>query len=330
MQCSLCENNDNDLGNLNSVVANLPSDIQGILGLSSGITCAVLDDAISSTNSGINDYLLTEDECSDLQDNDNVINLCCPDPLPDTGSQEGDCFSGHSTVHVQGKGEMRIDQLQIGDAVQQLDGSYSTVYSFAHRAPEQIVEYLQIYTTSTKNKALEISQEHMVYANGMLVPAGHVKVGDSLMVRTNNETTTATVTKIGTVSLKGAYAPYTKSGNIVVNGVAASIYVVVEEFNSFLIPSQQHEFQQIINGPHRMLYNLGLLGEETYDNVFGYSQSMMLQRSLKIFLFQYFGHFVVAAIGYLVWKKQKQQQQQQQQARKVADLLDLRNSVATN
>ena len=317
----MCANNDNDLGNLNSVVADLPSDFQGILGLTSGITCADLDDAVSSTNSGINDYLLTEGQCSDLRGNDNVINLCCPDDLPDTGSQGGDCFSGRSTVHVQGKGETRIDQLQIGDAIQQLDGSYSTVYSFAHRAPKQIVDYLQIYTTSTK-KPLEISDEHMVHANGWLVPAGHVKVGDSLMVRANNETTTAIVTKIGSVSLKGAYAPYTKSGNIVVNGVAASSYVVVEEFNYFLTPSQQHKFQQIINGPHRMLYNWGLLGEETYDNVFGYSQSMMLQRRLKIFLFQYyFGHLMAALVGYLVWKKQKQQ------AKQVADLVDLKNSL---
>ena len=79
-----------------------------------------------------------------------------------------------------------------------------------------------------------------------------------------------------------------------VNGVAASSYVVVDEFSSFLTPSQQHSFQQVINGPHRVLYNLGLLGEEeTYDKVFGFSESMMLQRSLKIFFFQY----------YLLWSR---------------------------
>ena len=176
----------------------------------------------------------------------------------------------------------------------------------------------------------------MVYANGLLVPAAQVKVGDALiLVRDNNEeaattTTTTIVTKIGSVSLEGAYAPYTQSGHIVVNGVAASSYVVVDEFNSFLTPAQQHAFQQVINAPHRMLYNLGLLGEETYDKVFGYSQSMMLQRSLKIFLFQYivyFGHLVAtAAIGYWVWKKQ----QQLLQAKKVADLVDLKHSLVIN
>ncbi len=82
---------------------------------------------------------------------------------------------------------------------------------------------------------------------------------------------------------------------------------VGHEFNSFLTPVQQHSFQQIINGPHRLLYSLGWLGEEeTYDKDLGYSQSMMLQRSLKIFFFQYFSHLMAAGIGYLVWKKQLQ------------------------
>ena len=121
---------------------------------------------------------------------------------------QANCFSGRSTVEVQGKGVTRIDQLKIGDAVQQMDGSYSTVYSFAHRAPEQIVDFLQIYTTSTK-EPLEISDEHMVIANGLLVPAAQVKVGDAL-VAVNNGATPTIVTKIGPVSLKGAYAPYTQ------------------------------------------------------------------------------------------------------------------------
>jgi len=233
-------------------------------------------------------------------------------------------------VKVQGKGETRIDQLQIGDAVQQLDGSYSTVYSFAHRAPKQMVDYLQIYTTSTK-KPLEISKEHMVHVNGLLVPAAQVKAGDAvLLVHDNNRgaaATTTTVTMISSVSLKGAYAPYTQSGYIVVNGVAASSYVVVDEFNFFLTPSQQHSFQQVINGPHRVLYNLGLLGaEETYDKIFGFSKSMMLQRSLKIFLFQYIvycGHVIATAvIGYWMWKKQ-----QQQEAKKINDVHNLKKSL---
>ncbi len=179
VECNICDKSEHDFGNLGALVDGLPLELQFFLDLTSSdiTTCASINNAASQEGAIIDDYRLTEEQCSVLQTTDDVINLCCPEPPEDLvpSTSKGRCFSGRSTVQVQGKGETRMDQLQIGDAVQQLDGSYSTVYSFAHRAPEQMVEYLQIHTTQTK-KPLEISNKHMLYANGHLVPAAQSRL----------------------------------------------------------------------------------------------------------------------------------------------------------
>lgn len=137
------------------------------------------------------------------------------------------CFSPRSLVQVQGRnGLTRMDQLKIGDKVLVQGDSYSTVYSFGHKAVQQVMAYLQVHSSNMgKDHLLEISANHLVCTQDekakVLVPAKHLKVGDLLI----SERGPSEILSIRTVKRKRAYAPLTESGVIQVNGVAVSNYV---------------------------------------------------------------------------------------------------------
>eukprot|EP00549_Striatella_unipunctata_P015422 CAMPEP_0118680184 /NCGR_PEP_ID=MMETSP0800-20121206/4212_1 /TAXON_ID=210618 ORGANISM="Striatella unipunctata, Strain CCMP2910" /NCGR_SAMPLE_ID=MMETSP0800 /ASSEMBLY_ACC=CAM_ASM_000638 /LENGTH=378 /DNA_ID=CAMNT_0006576281 /DNA_START=23 /DNA_END=1159 /DNA_ORIENTATION=+ len=132
------------------------------------------------------------------------------------------CFSGASTVHVQGKGSFTpISELRVGDhvLVDAKQHIFEPVYAFAHREISTLTTFVQLQTKST---SLELSDEHFVFANNKLVRASDVHVGDDL---SNDEK----VMEIVRVDREGLYAPLTPSGKIVVDGILASSYVAIQK-----------------------------------------------------------------------------------------------------
>mmetsp|Transcript_2264 Transcript_2264/g.5289 ORF Transcript_2264/g.5289 Transcript_2264/m.5289 type:complete len:182 (-) Transcript_2264:9-554(-) len=134
------------------------------------------------------------------------------------------CFSGRSQVEVQGRGQVDMKDLKIGDLVLVENNKFEPVYSFGHINHSTETEYLQIFTQSSRHP-LEMSSDHMVFVEGRRsVPASSVQVGDKLIVGTDSHTLTKVVT-IKEIVRRGMYAPFTKSGTIVVNGILASCFV---------------------------------------------------------------------------------------------------------
>lgn len=130
---------------------------------------------------------------------------------------------------------IRMDQLKLGDQVLVAhDYVYEKVYSFGHFEPDSVPTYLRLQTTN--GAALELSKDHMVFLhkNGQAVPASMVQVGDAIMM-TNDEPSATIVTSVTTVTRRGAYAPFTPSGSIVVNGVKASTFVAFQESSTLLL-----------------------------------------------------------------------------------------------
>merc|ERR1711862_223455 len=82
------------------------------------------------------------------------------------------------------------------------------------------------------------------------VPASSVKVGDVLAM---NNDTTAKVSKIGSVERKGAYAPFTYSGDIVVSGVVASNYVAMMPEEETGLPVSMQWIAHTFKAPHRFV-----------------------------------------------------------------------------
>jgi hypothetical protein len=151
-----------------------------------------------------------------------------PNELP--AGAPGVCFPGDAVCNVEGKGEIMMKNIQLGDKVLTEAGIFEKVYSFGHRKADVNTEYIRLVTSAA---SLELSKEHMVIiGGGRRVPASMVKAGDSLELA-NGDLSKVISTK--SVTKKGAYAPFTSSGNIVVNGVKASTFVAYQDSETLLI-----------------------------------------------------------------------------------------------
>jgi Hint module len=113
--------------------------------------------------------------------------------------------------------------VKLGDKVLVHGGKYESVYSFGHYDQDIEAQYLK-FVTSARN-VLEVSKDHMVFIGQRCVPASNIMVGDKLEMASGDP---ATVTSISVVTKKGAFAPFTDSGTVIVNGVKASSFVAFQ------------------------------------------------------------------------------------------------------
>jgi ABC-type phosphate transport system substrate-binding protein len=181
------------------------------------------------------------------------------------------CFSEISSVQVQGKGVTAMKDLKIGDKVMNAEGKFDDVYSFGHYSPDVQAEFIQIHAAGLTTP-LEISKEHMLFVDGAAVPASAVSVGDKANLAGGNGV--AEVKKIQHVIRHGAYAPFTKSGTIAVNDVAASVYVDLQNDAGVLVvggyktPLSMQFLAHMFQAPHRLVCQMSpsYCQTETYDD----------------------------------------------------------------
>jgi ABC-type phosphate transport system substrate-binding protein len=180
------------------------------------------------------------------------------------------CFAETVLVEVVGKGILSIKNLRVGDVVMIATGKFAAVYSWAHYDPLIEVEYLQIHALGVA-RPLEITSQHMLYVNGEAVPASVVAVGANLTLASGGVAQVLQVTK---VIRRGAYAPFTMSGTIAVNNVAASVYANLQGNTGFLTlggfetPISMQFLAHLFQSPHRLLCKIcfKMCQQETRDN----------------------------------------------------------------
>lgn len=189
-----------------------------------------------------------------------------------------------------------MDQLKIGDMVRSGNGSLTAVYSFGHYAPNVELEFLQI-ETDMHQAPLEITGDHMVFTmeailsassykmkKSVPVPARDIQVGDCLLLDGQDQLPEALivpqrVTAIRKVQRRGAFAPFTLTGDIVVNDVVVSNYIVLPSTfqQAGLSFEHQHWFQHIVYAPYRLYCQLAEDGceHERYDEETGLSKVVL-------------------------------------------------------
>ena len=146
-----------------------------------------------------------------------------------TCNSRGGCYPGSAIIYDSNSRARRIESLQVGDKVLVITNNgiqSDSVITFIHRQPEVVEAFLKIVTT--KEKILLITADHLLFVELMgqatAIPARDVKIGATVYVRGSHGSETDLVQSISTVYEKGAYAPVTLSGTILVNDVHTSCY----------------------------------------------------------------------------------------------------------
>ena len=218
-----------------------------------GKTCTNLGAGILSFAGGV---LRCDDYC-------HLDTSACyePEATKTDSKKSTSCFSGETFIEVLNKGMVSMKHLSVGDKVFTGNNEFGTplyqpVYSFGHLELDVPTEYIRIFHTKTgkKEPPIELSPSHLIFVAGAKDPirADIVTTGDAL-VRVGAEA--VLVTKVDKVLRKGAYLPLTPSGMIVVNGVAASTYVSIDDEAPDIVQqfgiSQQNLFHWWLT-PYRM------------------------------------------------------------------------------
>jgi len=163
------------------------------------------------------------------------------------------CFSSVDQVELSNGEIKKIEQLRLGDKVLTQNGNYEAIYSWGHRNTEKVARFVKLLPSD-----IELSSNHLIFSqNGKFpVPAGTVEVGDIL-------SSGETVTSVQSVTRRGLYAPFTKSGTIVVNGQVASTFVSLQQNSSTLLLSNgwstgiSHQWlARTFEFPHRLWYSI--------------------------------------------------------------------------
>ena len=187
-----------------------------------------------------------------------------PDPPtdPPTGGGGGgiqDCFSAITIVEVEDKGPIPMTELNVGDRVLTSTGEFSEVYAFGHRKEDEPRMFYSIETEDSE-QTLEVTERHLLYLAVQEHPirTDALVVGDIL---SKQDGSTTRIQNIRTIYRQGFYAPLTKEGNIVVNGLKASSYVSFQGIesgawctfqNGWSTGVSQHQGAHIVAAPLRI------------------------------------------------------------------------------
>ena len=176
---------------------------------------------------------------------------------PTSGGDDSgiECFPPDAVVRTR-NGPLLMKDVEIGMEVLAVSSNHKLVYSPVILMLDVDDIKLANYTIieSTGNHKLALTPNHLVHASktndissSIPIFASQVKKGDIIFVVKSPDVIEA-VEVISTSSkiIKGAYAPLTKEGTVVVDDVVASCYTVVND----------HQFAHAAFGPIRFLYDI--------------------------------------------------------------------------
>lgn len=152
------------------------------------------------------------------------------------------CFPKDATVELRNGSHINMDSISVSGIIKVGMNEYSEVFMFTHKTAEGQNAFIRVKTAS--GDEISLSEGHYIYANGILVPASRLRVGDELLLGNGKASPVASVH----ISVEaGLYNPQTVSGSIVVNGVVASTYTTAIE------PSIAHAALAPLRGLHQTL-----------------------------------------------------------------------------
>lgn len=155
-----------------------------------------------------------------------VTDAGCRDFTP---VEDENCFSGSTTVEVLDVGDVPLKDVKLGQKIRVGVNKFEPIYSFGHSDGNRLAHFLQIETIN-KVEHLQITADHLLFVEDRgAIPASLVTVGDKIVMA--DKKGTAVVESIKRITARGAFAPFTPSGKVVVNGFLASSFIALSNDN---------------------------------------------------------------------------------------------------
>jgi hypothetical protein len=149
------------------------------------------------------------------------------------------CFRNNSTIKLVDGRTTTMNNLRVGDKVQSMnkDGEivYSEVAMFLDNKPNKKNVLYFVIRTNNPRRELYLTKSHLIYVRRRYSSfwrvqfAKMVQKGDFVKVWNDEELVAAEVTDISVSNEQGTIAPLTNEGNIIVDGVLASCYALLED-----------------------------------------------------------------------------------------------------
>lgn len=152
------------------------------------------------------------------------------------------CFPADAIVQLKDGTQKSMKELAIGDVILSKPNVWSEVFMFSHRTIQTKSLFISL---QTNNSMVSLTPDHYIYANGKLVVARQIQVGDMLV---NEKNLYEKVTSIKSEYKVGLYNPHTMNGDVIVNGIWTSTYTQAVE------PHLAH----MALAPIRALYSNGI------------------------------------------------------------------------
>ncbi|XP_022194356.2 indian hedgehog protein [Nilaparvata lugens] len=152
----------------------------------------------------------------------------------------GGCFTGDSLVTTSDGRQLKLEEVRLGDEIMAVDPDtgrtvFSEVILFLDRDPQETRPFLRIATKT--GAVIKMTPSHLLLRVNSQKPAlsfeavfaDSVKPGDSVLLANTSggDPIIDQVLTIDTFTTAGVYAPLTRTGTIVVNGVSASCYALI-------------------------------------------------------------------------------------------------------
>lgn len=151
--------------------------------------------------------------------------------------RSGGCFKGDSQVETRNGVKKDIAELEIGEEVLAYEPRsgklvFSEVIFFLDRNPRAKTIFIKMRTTN--GKELTLTPTHLLPRRKSdgdkleTVFAARLTQDDQVLVSRKGEVTLEKIKSIEWTEMTGSYAPLTRAGTLLVDGVVASCYAVLE------------------------------------------------------------------------------------------------------
>jgi hypothetical protein len=161
------------------------------------------------------------------------------------------CFAGQSKVLLDNNEKVQLSDLEVGQSIASYGGGFSEVYTFLDYQNDIYLDFLEIHYLEENGKTgkIALSHEHLILASrkgdAQYVLAKEVKMGDYIYKSNNGSVIPVIVSKISVGKYKGAIAPATMDGTVIVDDIVVSSYAGIS-----------HNVAHTIFAPLRLAYKI--------------------------------------------------------------------------